>query len=212
MKKKVFVTLISMLFALSLCACGEEVTESTQAQETEMIAVTVDATAVNMTELSKAELLALTPEEIQKSIETYLPDYRSVYGIAEDYVMTDEDWSILRDAICLEIYGSLSQETEVQVMDDFSDDPNAIYYAPSIASLEAMDTTSFALYMNNMNLYYGGSAEVDFTQESEEFLEQTRQDLIAQLKITYAEAGIAEEDTVPVEAPQQEETANDTEN
>ena len=61
--------------------------------------------------MSKKDLLALSPAEIKEIIEKQLPDYRKIFIIDEDYEMTDSDWSNIRDIIVIDRYKSLNDQS-----------------------------------------------------------------------------------------------------
>ena len=185
MKSKLFVILTVVAGILSLSGCKKEVpkTEDT----TEVISVIIDENVPDITEMNKAEIMAMTAGDVKKSVETYLPNYKSIYKIDDNKVMSDNDWLTLRDIICIQLYGT-TKLGEASVSDNnLANDPNAIYYAPSKASIEAMSTGEFAVYMNNMYIYYYGEDyliknNIDFTKQNDETLQTEKKKLLDTLE------------------------------
>lgn len=187
---KHIIKLLLIMACISMIGCGkEEVVEPESTEIIEEISVTKDSSIPNIIELSKSEILSMTAEEVKDSVEEYLPNYRTTYKIDVNREMSEEDWLQLRDIICIQLYGSLLDGEPAEVEADFSDDPDAIYYAPTVESIEEMDLENFAVYLNNMYAYYYGDNwleenNLDFTKQDEQFLLDQKQELIKTLEGT----------------------------
>lgn len=185
--KKAGNLLLILTLAVSMTACGKEPESTADSTEViEEISVEKDSSIPNISSLSREEILAMTAAEVKASVEEYLPNYRATYKIDEAREMTEEDWLQLRDIICIQLYGSLLDGTPDEVEDNFSDDPDAIYYAPTAEAIEAMDLADFAVYLNNMYAYYYGSEylaenQIDFTAQDEQLLQEQKTKLIETL-------------------------------
>lgn len=187
-KKIALVLLVATLSLSIMTGCGkneDEVIEETETVET--FEVTKNSDIPNIAELSKAEILAMTAEEVKESVEEYLPNYKEIYIIDDDYEMTDDDWLELRDLICIQLYGSALEGVPDEVQEDYSSDPDSIYYAPTVESIEKMSLSDFAVYMNDLSTYYYGddfleTNGLDFTTMSDEQLMEQKNDLIAMLE------------------------------
>ena len=83
--------------------------------------------------MSKSKILSLSASEVKQSVETYLPNYRTIYKISNSKVMTDEDWLNLRDIICIQFYGNATLDT---TSSSNSTDNNAKYYNPDKESIK----------------------------------------------------------------------------
>lgn len=188
MKKRLFVILSVLCIGSVFTGCSfgreEESTETEVAEDTtEIISVSIDDgnSLMNMT---RSELNALTPEQIKNLVETQLPNYREIYVIDEDRVMSDDDWDQLRDIIVLQLFGPEEIEEKMNVdtseIPEAKDDPNAIYYAPTKEYLDNLSIQEFAEYLNEMYAYIEGadaSSAVDFTTLDEETLLEKKKEL-----------------------------------
>lgn len=194
-RKKIVLALVSAAVLLSLAGCRKE-PEPEPVQET--VVVEIDDSIRNPMELTKDELLELTAPEIKEMVEAYLPNYRYVYKIDENHVMTDSDWLSLRDVICLSLYGSLRPEIEPEpepVVYEGVDvtDPDWIYYAPTLDYIEGLDDEGFIQYLNGLFEYEFRTGEmvvedgekmpaVDFHELPIEDIQELRDEMIADLK------------------------------
>lgn len=200
MRKKLISMLLILVCAL-FAGCGKEKEVEPEATEVvEEISVVKDASIPNIIELSRTEILAMSATEVKASVEEYLPNYRATYKIDADREMTDEDWLQLRNIICIQLYGSLLDGEPSEVEADFSDDPDAIYYAPTVQAIEEMDLENFAVYLNNMYTYYYGDDwlkenNLDFTTLNEQQLLEQKQKLIDTLSGQTVEGGDVTNDT-----------------
>lgn len=200
MKKKL-ITLMLVLSCVGLVGCGREEEAEPEATEVvENISVERNTEIPNIVQMAKEDILAMTAEEVQASVEEYLPSYRRTYKIADDRVMSTEDWLQLRDIICIQMYGSLLDGKPAEVEDVFGDDPDAIYYAPTVESIEEMDLQNFAVYLNNMYTYYYGEDwlrenQMDFTVQSDEVLAAQKEELIKTLRGQQDQGGQTTNDT-----------------
>ena len=182
MKKRI---LISMLIISCLCFMGcQKKQEEINDDETEVISVNVNNNIKNITELSKSEILSMSAEEVKSSVETYLPNYRNIYKIDSNKVMTDNDWINLRNIICIQFYGSASLNTAEG--DSSYQDANAKYYAPTKESIEKLSLQEFAVYMNELYTYmygqnYLATNNIDFTKYDETQLTTLKQEFIASI-------------------------------
>lgn len=189
--KKTAMILFSICLVLSFCSCKKVETPTE-----EVLNVEVDEEVATPFDITKDELLAMDAAQVKEMVETYLPNYRTQYKIAEDKVMTDEDWLSLRDAICLNLYKSLrpdkTEESE-PVTDIYSgldtSDPNWIYIAPTAEYIEGLSTAEFAEYMNGLYAYEVSSgdceeeaSEIDFRTLEEEILKELQETCILELK------------------------------
>lgn len=186
MKKRLLILASLSLLLFTAVGCGREEVEETETAEVQTISVEIDGIP-NMMEMTKEELLAMTPEEIKASIEAYLPNYRETYKIDKDTKMTDDKWKSLRDIICTQLYGSATIEAESN--ENFSDDANAIYYAPTYESIEAMPLNEFRTYLNGMYAYYYGDEyiienNINFNSEdlTDEDIQMLKDELLTQIK------------------------------
>ncbi len=171
-----------MLVSITGCGKKEEIVPEVT-EYVEDIFVEKDSSIPNIIELSRTEILAMTAAEVQTSVEEYLPNYRATYKIDADREMSEADWLQLRDIICIQLYGSLLDGEPAEAEEVFSDDPDAIYYAPTVEAIEAMDLENFAIYLNNMYTYYYGETwlednNLDFTTLDEQTLLDQKQELI----------------------------------
>lgn len=186
MKKRLLILASLSLLLFTAVGCGREEVEETETAEVQTISVEIDGIP-NMMEMTKEELLAMTPEEIKASVEAYLPNYRETYKIDKDTKMTDDKWKSLRDIICTQLYGSATIEAEAN--ENFSDDANAIYYAPTYESIEAMPLNEFRTYLNGMYAYYYGDEyiienNINFNSEdlTDEDIQMLKDELLTQIK------------------------------
>lgn len=186
MKKRLLILASLSLLLFTAVGCGKEEVEETETAEVQTISVEIDGIP-NMMEMTKEELLAMTPEEIKASVEAYLPNYRETYKIDKDTKMTDDKWKSLRDIICTQLYGSATIEAEAN--ENFSDDANAIYYAPTYESIEAMPLNEFRTYLNGMYAYYYGDEyiienNINFNSEdlTDEDIQMLKDELLTQIK------------------------------
>lgn len=195
MKNKITLLLLTLVMLLSFGGCTrEEVVEEPNTSET--IEVVIESSIKSPLDMTKEELLALTPAEIKEMVETYLPNYRETYGIDADREMSDADWLELRDFIYYQIYGEIAPSDtmlpeDMQGEDPASQenvDPNWIYYAPTKEYLESLTIEEFGQYMNDMMAYMEmDSNGIDFTQLGEDELEQLRTEAIADLAVENTE-------------------------
>lgn len=172
-------TSILLIASLSGCGTKEEIPED----EVEVISVNVDEDVPNITELSKSKILTMSASEVKQSVETYLPNYRTIYKISDSKVMTDDDWLSLRDIICIQFYGNATLDT---VSSSNSTDENAKYYNPDKESIQKMSATEFATYMNGLYTYMYGNDylknnNIDFTQYDEAKINILKQDFLNNL-------------------------------
>lgn len=186
MKKRLLVIASLSLLLFTAVGCGREEVEETEKVETQTISIKIDDIP-NIMEMSKEELLAMKPKEVKASVEAYLPNYRETYKIDENTEMTDEKWLLLRDIICTQLYGSSTIEAEAN--EEFSEDANAIYYAPTYESIEAMPLEEFRKYLNGMYAYYYGEEYLtqngmDFASEAmpDEEIQKLKTELLEQIK------------------------------
>lgn len=185
MKKRAIVFSLLAITTISMTGCSfnfgrekEDVVEDT----VNVITVEVDENTPNITEMSKSEILAMTSEDVKKSIETYLPSFRSIYKISENRTMTDDDWISLRNIICTQFYGDAKLGTATPEI-GYEDDKNAIYYAPTKASIEAMSLAEFGAYLNGLYTYmygdnYLSTANIDFTTYDAATLQQLKTEFL----------------------------------
>ena len=192
MKRNLFV-LMAIGVVLTATGCGKE-EEVVVPDTVEEITVSVTTSLKSPVDMTKEELLALTPAEIKEMVETYLPNYRDIYGIDENTEMTDESWMQLRDLIYYQLYGEIvdtvlaeikedidfSNPTEIEGDDGSMLDPDWIYYAPTVEYIESLSTYEFAEYMDGLMEYSGMELSPDdsFTKMSDEVLEELRQKTI----------------------------------
>ncbi len=166
--------------------CGKE--EEAPVAETETIEVDIDTSIPNITEMSKAEILSLSAEEIKESVENYLPNYKAIYKIDESHQMTNTDWENLAAIICIQLYGSATIESETDSSADEGVTEEAdIYSAPTYQDIEPMTLSDFAVYMNTaIDKQYGenyrGENNIDYTTMSEEDLQKEKDDLLKRLQ------------------------------
>lgn len=188
MKKRLFIILSVLCIGSVFTGCSfgreEESTETEVIEDTtETISVSIDDgnSLMNMT---RSELNALTPEQIKDLVETQLPNYREIYAIDEDRVMSDDDWDQLRDIIVLQLFGPKKIKEKMNVdtseIPEAKDDPDAIYYAPTKEYLDNLSIQEFAEYLNGMYAYIEGanaSNAIDFTTLDEETLLEKKKEL-----------------------------------
>ncbi len=193
MNKRIVCALLSVLALCSLAGCGKK--EPTYVQK-ETITVSINTAAKAPTEYSQEEFEKLTAAEVKEMVETYLPNYRNVYQIEEDRVMTDDDWLNLKDLMYYQLYGVfLYSEEAVALSDvDFSKpgeimgydgtylDPNWIYYAPCPEFINQLSDYDFGRYMNGLMAY--GNQDMgsnDFTTLEHDDLEILREKVLTEL-------------------------------
>lgn len=188
MKKKL---VLGLLLGLSVffVGCGQQPVVEPDTEE--IIEVSINTTVKSPMDLSKDELINLSAEEIKEMVEIYLPNYRDIYGISEETVMSDEDWMNLRDLMVYQLYGVVvstykdylranidwSKPFEIVGDDGSYLDPDWIYYAPSREYIAGLSTEEFANYMHDFMAYNGYEEENNsFLDLSEEELENMRLD------------------------------------
>ena len=183
MKKRIVSILLLLTIVctslVSLAACGKE--EPVEEAYEETVEVEVNSDVPNITEMSKAEILSLTPAEIKESVETYLPNYKEIYRINKD--MTDDDWKALASIICVQLYGSATIESTASTEEEVND----IYTTPTYADIEPMTLSDFAVYMNTaIDKEYGETYRtennIDYTTLSEEQLQEEKDNLLKTLE------------------------------
>ncbi len=171
MKKRVLmIGLIGVLLGTSLPGCTKKEPEAPTTQEVITVSINTSLKAPNA--MSKAELMALSPAAVKEMVEAYLPNFRAIYSISENYVMNDEDWLALRDLIYNQLYGydlQFAEEEEAPIdtsnidwsrpdkilSDDGSYlDPNWIYYAPCREYVENLTDEKFVSYILNLMTYW----------------------------------------------------------
>lgn len=180
MKKRIIISsIISILVISSLVGCNNKKNENIE-HTTEVISVEIDKNTPNITEMTKEEILSLSAEQVKLSVETYLPSYKTIYKINENRVMSNDDWLLLRDIICIQFYGDTKLGEPGTTIE--TDDPDAIYYAPNVEDLEIMGPKEFAIYLNNAYKYLYGNIETDFTTLDEESILQLQAEFIKNLK------------------------------
>ena len=185
-RKNISFVLVAIMFTLLFSGCSEK--EPTYVQS-EVITVSINTMTKAPTELSAVEFEKLTTPEVKEMIETYLPNYREVYGIDKDREMSEEDWLQLKDLMYYQLYGDFlnSYQEELASSIDFSKpfeimgddgtylDPNWIYYAPCSQYIKQLSVYDFGKYMNGLMAYTGQDlGSNDFTTMSEEELEELR--------------------------------------
>lgn len=191
MSKKAVLT--ALIFMMALSGCGKK--ESTYVQK-ETITVSINTAAKAPTEYTQEEFAELTAAEVKEMVETYLPNYRNVYQIEEDRVMTDEDWLNLKDLMYYQLYDTFlySEEAEALSDVDFSKpgeimgddgtylDPNWIYYAPCPEFINQLSDYDFGRYMNGL-MAFGNQdmGENDFTTLEHDDLEILREKVLNEL-------------------------------
>ena len=177
-------------------ACGKE--EEPPVTE-EVIQVSFNTEVKPPNQMSKAELMALTPNAIKEMVETYLPNYRAIYSISENYVMAAEDWTNLRDLICDQLYGfekadgdeqaDAGDEYEIPSNIDFKQpdkilgddgsylDPDWIFYAPCKEFVDQLDDDEFIDYLEMLMAYWKKDdvSREDFENMDEEGLAKVRE-------------------------------------
>ncbi len=183
MKKRIIsLVLLSAILVssiVSMTACGSKEEEPTAYTET--ITTEIDPSVPNITEMTKAEILSLSADEIKQSVENYLPNYRTIYKIDENREMTDKDWKSLATIICIQLYGSATIEnSESEESDTESHD---IYVAPTYDDIYPMTLKEFALYMNKaVDTQYGEEYrtenEIDYTKLTDEELQSQKDALL----------------------------------
>lgn len=182
--KKIKIALcITTLSLISLTGCGTK--EATVEDEIEVISVNINEDIPNITELSKSKILAMNASEVKESVETYLPNYRTIYKINSNKVMTDEDWLSLRDIICIQFYGNATIDT----VSSSNSDENAKYYNPDKESINKMSSAEFASYMNGLYTYMYGkdylkNNNINFTQYDDAKINILKQDFLNSLDKT----------------------------
>jgi hypothetical protein len=162
---------------------GEDSTESTEDGTEVVTTINVDIPEEDklLVEMTREELEALSASEIKELFEAQLPNYREIYGIEDDYEMQEGDWLTLRGLLEYQLYGveeTAADITTAAEPETENNDPDRIYYAPTVEEITAMSTADFAAYLNAMCAYYGTGTDIDFTQLSEEVLEERRAALI----------------------------------
>ena len=187
MKKRIvslfLLLLITFSTTISLTACSNE--EEVE-DYNETITTEIDSSVPNITEMSKIEILAMSAEDVQKSVETYLPNYRTIYKIDENKEMSNQDWLNLASIICLQLYGSTTVESEVSADETTETSENDIYLNPTYNDIEPMSLSEFAAYMNtSIDVQYGAEYreknEIDYTTMSDEELQELKNDLLETL-------------------------------
>lgn len=195
--------LIAALFATLLVAgCGES--EPTYEQR-EVISVSINTNAKNPMEYTPEEFRELSLEEIKEMIETYLPNYKNVYGIEASREMTDEDWFQLKDLMYFQLYGDVLYSYDDALSDgiDFTKpfeivgvdggylDPDWIYYAPCEQYIDTLNNFEFGKYMNGFMAYTNQNAEgVDYTTLEVEMLDELRTDIKENLCVPWGSVEI----------------------
>ena len=167
---------------VSMTACGSKEEEPTN--HTEKITTEIDASIPNITEMTKAEILSLSAEEIKQSVENYLPNYRTIYKIDENRKMSDEDWKSLATIICIQLYGSATIENAES--EDGNSENHDIYTAPTYDDIYPMTLKEFAIYMNKaVDTQYGEEYrtenEIDYTTLTDEELQSQKDALLETL-------------------------------
>lgn len=204
MKKRLVLLALMSTLVFTLTGCGEE--EVVIPDTVEEISVSVNTSVKSPLDMTKEELKTLTPAEIKEMIETYLPDYRAVYGIDADRVMEDNDWMQLRDLIYYQLYGEIIDTPleEAKAAIDFSQpdkivghdgsylDPNWIYYAPTKEYFDTLSYYEFAQYMNNLLIYSGYELTEgeDFTKMDDDSLKQIKEKTIEEMAVEWGSVEI----------------------
>lgn len=197
MKNKMVLLLLTLGLLLSFGGCTREEVV-VEPDTSESIEIVIESSIKSPLDMTKEELLALTPAEIQEMVETYLPNYRETYGIDADREMSDADWLELRDFIYYQIYGEIapsdaeagagSGSASLDEENPENVDPNWIYYAPTAEYINSLSTKEFGQYLNDMNTYLGTNIEgVDFTALPDEELEKLRADALENLVVDHDE-------------------------
>lgn len=189
MKRKLLSLIMLIGVTISVTGCSLNFNrnkEEAPSDAVQVISVEVDESVPNITDLSKAEILGLTASDVKKSVETYLPSYRTIYKIDDNKTMTDADWLSLRDIICTQFYGDAKLGTATAQV-GFDDDKNAIYYAPVKSSIEAMSLVEFGNYLNGLYTYMYGDqyltkAGIDFKTYNADVLQSLKTDFLRSLK------------------------------
>lgn len=195
-KRKVAACLLLTMSVGLFGGCGKK--EEPPITE-EVIQVSFNTEVKPPNQMSKAELMALTPKAIKEMVETYLPNYRAIYSISENYAMADDDWVTLRDLICDQLYG-IEKPADEQVADAGEDesvipanidwkqpdkilgddgsflDPEWIFYAPCKEYVEQLDDEQFIDYLELLMSYWKKDdiKREDFENMDEEGLAKVR--------------------------------------
>jgi hypothetical protein len=186
--------MLGILCIFSLAACGRgsdaDSTEAEATETTETIQVSVaEEDGPLLKDMTREDLNALTAEEIQELVEAQLPNYRDIFIIDEDREMSEDDWLLLRDLLVYQMYGAeettedtTSQSSVSSSVLSSEDDPDRIYFAPTVDEINAMSTQEFAEYLNSMCAYYNTGTDIDFTTLDENTIEERRAALIESIE------------------------------
>lgn len=108
-KQKSFLLIIISILMLLSMGCGSEVTEAINTEIAE--ANEIEGNPYNIT---KEELLSFTWEETEDFFEKNIPNYRTVFAIEGDRVLTSDDWIALRDLLSISLFKSAVLDSETQ--------------------------------------------------------------------------------------------------
>lgn len=187
--KSIVIGLVGMMI-LGMTGCslpfGQKENETTP-DEVEVISVDVDTSTPNITTMNKAEILNMTADEVKKSVETYLPSYKTIYKIDENKTMTDSDWLSLRNIICIQFYGN-DTLSSAESSDSTNTDENAIYYSPTRESIQNMSAVEFGEYLNGLYTYMYGEDylvknNLDFKTYDEKTLLELKQNFVNSIAV-----------------------------
>lgn len=111
--------------------------------------------------MTRSEFRNLSIEDIKK-IAASLEDYRKIYKIDADRVMTDDDWYKLKSIMEMQLYGDKGMtqyEKDYMIVHGIVSANEADYIAPDISTIEAMDADAFAAWFNEAAKYFSNNEE-----------------------------------------------------
>lgn len=142
---------------------------------------------IDITALEPDDFVKLTWEQIRDFTEARLPNYREIYGIAEDTVMAQEDWEELKKIMFWQLYGqtydsyvnvgNVSSDVEIETNDWGTD---IIYAEPTLEYIEGLSTSEFLEYMKGFLKFAeaGDEAITALDILNDEQIEEMRQEFI----------------------------------
>ncbi len=182
--KKTKIILLTTLTALALTACGKktETTVETTEVPTEIITVTFNKDIINIFDVDAETYWNMSIDDFENSVDEYIDDYRSFFKIGEDYTLTDADWSSLKEVFGTQIRGFLlPEDIEEESTTEVETDENWKYESPMADDIDAMTIDEFVEYLKGYDAY-NGYEEVDYTELTEEELQEIKDEYVADLR------------------------------
>ena len=196
---KSLILLLSVASCLSvfpLTGCSQK--EIEDVVETATIAVEQgEDEAFDISGLTMEEVYAMTPKQIETTVTKGVKDWRAVFAVSENKVMTEDDWANMKHLLGYSIWGKewikwykeqLEKEAEEYrkktqtLSENLPSDPNYIYYAPKKSYLANMTDEEYADYMAKLFEYYEYNP-VDFHQLTHEQLQELKDSQIEEMAV-----------------------------